>query len=275
LPKVLVTNDDSYLSKGLYLLYDSVKGLGEARIYSTLWPRSAVGHSVSFNKPLRLDKITFEDHEVNVVDGSPVDALHLAIAAHGFEPDLVVSGVNVGENLTIQHIVYSGTIAVAMEAALMGIPALAFSADVRLWEEFKNEKISKTVRTVAETLARSILKEGMPENVDFISINFPSPDTLKPCIRMTRAARRRWRPAFEMRLDTRGRPYYWLHPLPINPEKGSDVYAVCVEGCVSVTPLKVDLNTRVGRESLKILESVLHEVEDILKRALVESHEEK
>ncbi len=270
MPKVLVTNDDSYLSKGLYLLYDSVKDLGEVRIYSTLWPRSAVGHSVSFNKPLRLDKITFEGYEVNVVDGSPVDALHLAIAAHGFEPDLVVSGVNVGENLTIQHIVYSGTIAVAMEAALMGIPALAFSADVRLWEEFKNEKIARAVRAVANTLAKFILKEGMPENVDFISINFPSPDTIKPCIRITRAARRRWKPAFEMRLDTRGRPYYWLHPLPINPEKGSDVYAVYVEGCVSVTPLKVDLNTNIGRESLKVLEEVLREAEGLLERILEE-----
>ncbi len=263
--KILVTNDDSYLSKGLYLLYESVKSLGEVRIYSTLWPRSAVGHSVSFNKPLRLDKISFEEYEVNVIDGSPVDGLHLAIAAHGFQPDLVVSGVNVGENLTIQHIVYSGTIAVAMEAALMDIPALAFSADVRLWEEFKSNKIARAVKTVAGTLAKLIIEGGMPENVDFISVNFPSSDTLKPCVRITRAARRRWRPAFEMRLDTRGRPYYWLHPLPINPEKGSDVYAVYVEGCVSITPLRIDLNTKISKTGLESLERYSSIVERRLK----------
>jgi len=265
LPKILVTNDDSYLSKGLYLLYEAVKDLGEVRIYSTLWPRSAVGHSVSFNKPLRLDRIDFEGYKVYVIDGSPVDGLHLAIAAHGFQPDLVVSGVNVGENLTIQHIVYSGTIAVAMEAALMGIPALAFSADVRLWEEFKNGVISDVVKVVARTLAEIVLKEGLPEGVDFISVNFPSPDTINPCVRVTRAARRRWKPAFEMRLDTRGRPYYWLHPLPVNPEKGSDVYAVYVEGCVSITPLRVDLNFEPKTSSLAAMERFALTIEERLR----------
>ncbi len=268
MPKILVTNDDSYLSKGLYLLYEAVKDLGETRIYSTLWPRSAVGHSVSFNKPLRLDRIDFEGYKVHVIDGSPVDGLHLAIAAHGFQPDLVVSGVNVGENLTIQHIVYSGTIAVAMEAALMGIPALAFSADVRLWEDFKNNRIAKVIKEVANTLAKLVLEKGLPEGVDFLSVNFPSPDNLNNCVRITRAARRRWRPAFEMRLDTRGRPYYWLHPLPINPEKGSDVYAVYVEGCISITPLKVDLNSKPRTSSLSILEKFALSIEKKLREAL-------
>ena len=265
-PRIIVSNDDSYLSQGLYLLYESVKDLGEARIYSTEWPRSAVGLSVSFNKPVRLARLEYMGYEVYVTDGSPIDALHLAVAAHEFHPDLVVSGVNVGENLSIQHTLYSGTIAVAFEAALMGIPAIAFSADVGLFTEFNDETLSRTVRVVAGMLARHVLEEGMPEGVDVLSVNFPSPDSIRGCVRVTRAAKRRWKPAFEMRLDTRGRPYYWLQPIPLYEGPGTDVYAVTSEGCVSITPLRVDLNA--SDSAVKELASLAQGVEARLKEVL-------
>ena len=268
MPRILITNDDSYLSRGLYLLYDAVRDLGEARVYSTEWPRSAVGHSVSFNKPLRLTETTHLGYNVYVTDGSPVDALHLAIAAHGFEPDLVFSGVNVGENLTIQHIVYSGTLAVAIEAALMGIPAVAFSADVHLFEEFKNERLAEAVKAVARALAKEILASGLPGGVDLLSVNFPSPESLRGCVRVTRAARRRWRPAFEQRFDTRGRPYYWLTPRPLSLEPGFDSYAVMVEGCVSITPLTVDLNPDLGGDGLARIEAMARRADEALKERL-------
>ncbi|MEB3851150.1 MAG: 5'/3'-nucleotidase SurE [Desulfurococcales archaeon] len=259
--RILVANDDSYLSKGLYLLYEAVRGLGEARIYSTLWPRSAVGHTVSFNKPLRMTLIKHMGYDVYVVDGSPVDALHLAVAAHGFQPDLVVSGVNVGENLSMQHILYSGTIAVAVEAALMGIPAAAFSADVHLWEEFEDPRLSRLVRAVASSIAGHLLERGLPEGVDLLSVNFPAPDNINGCVRLARAARRRWRPDFERRLDTRGRPYYWLQPIPLSPKPGTDVHAVVAEGCVSITPLMVDMNAHPSSGVEASLESLARRVE--------------
>jgi 5'-nucleotidase len=265
-PKILVSNDDSYLSRGIYLLYESVKDLGDARIYSTEWPRSAVGLSVSFNKPLRLAEVEFMGYKVYVTDGSPIDALHLAIGVHGFKPDLVVSGVNVGENLSMQHTLYSGTVAVAFEAALMGIPALAFSADVGLFNEFEDERLSRAVKAVAGALARRALKEGLPDGVDVISVNFPSPANLKGCVRLTRAAKRRWQPAFEVRLDTRGRPYYWLQPIPMHGTPGTDVYAVLSEGCVSVTPLKLDLNALTPEESK--LREIVREAEAVLSEVL-------
>ena len=268
MPRILITNDDSYLSRGLYLLYDAVRDLGEARVYSTEWPRSAVGHSVSFNKPLRLTETTHLGYSVYVTDGSPVDALHLAIAAHGFEPDLVLSGVNVGENLTIQHIVYSGTLAVAIEAALMGIPAVAFSADVHLFEEFKNQRLAEAVKTVARALAEDILAQGLPRGADLLSVNFPSPESLRGCVRITNAARRRWRPAFEQRFDTRGRPYYWLTPRPLSPEPGSDSYAVLVEGCVSITPLSIDLNPGLAPEAVARIEEMAARADRALRERL-------
>ncbi|GAB6147797.1 5'/3'-nucleotidase SurE [Stetteria hydrogenophila] len=266
--RILVTNDDSYLSRGLYLLYESVKGLGEARIYSTEWPRSAVGRSVSFNMPLRLAETEFMGYRVYVTDGSPIDAFHLALGVHGFEPDLVVSGVNVGENLSLQHIFYSGTIAVALEAALMGIPAIAFSADVGLFSEFNDKRLSTAVRVVAGGLARHVLEEGMPEGVDVLSVNFPSPRDIRGCVKYTRAARRRWKPAFESRLDTRGRPYYWLQPIPVHGAPGTDVYTVLSEGCISVTPLRLDLNAQPASSAESRLRGMISEVESELREVL-------
>ncbi len=242
MPRILVTNDDCYLSRGLYLLYDAVHDVGEVRVYSTELPRSAVGHTISFNKPLRLVEKKYLGYRVYVTDGTPIDALHLAIGVHRFVPDIVLSGVNVGENLTMQHIFYSGTIGVAVEAALHGIPAIAFSADVMSYDEFEDKEFAETVKVVARTITLHVLSKGMPRGADLISVNFPSPTSLRPCVRVVRAARLRWRPEFEMRLDTRGRPYYWLKTVPVASEPGTDVYAVMEEGCIAVTPLRIDLN---------------------------------
>ncbi len=264
-PRILITNDDCYLSRGLYLLYDAVKELGEARVYSTELPRSAVGHTISFNKPVRLVEKRYLGYRVYVTDGTPIDALHLAMVVHGFTPDLVLSGVNVGENLALQHIFYSGTIAVAVEAALHGIPAVAFSADISGYEEFEDPVFGEAVRRVARALAEHVLSRGMPEGADLLSVNFPSPGSLRGCVRVVRAARLRWRAVYERRLDTRGRPYYWLVTVPVDAEPGTDVYAVTVEGCVSITPLRVDMG---GALAAGKLEDVAARVEEELRRAL-------
>ncbi|MET1102052.1 MAG: 5'/3'-nucleotidase SurE [Pyrodictiaceae archaeon] len=258
--RILITNDDGYISKGLYILYEAVKDLGEARIYSTELPRSAIAHTISFNKPLRLMKTTHLGYPVYVTDGSPIDSLYLAMAVHGFKPNIVLSGVNVGENLSLQHIFYSGTIAVAIEAALNNIPAIAFSADVQSFDEFDNPVLASTIKNIAKNLTMKILENGLPRGVDLLSVNFPSKENIRNCIRVVRAATKRWRALFEQRLDTRGRPYYWLQTLPIKPEPGTDVYSVVVEGCVAVTPLSINLNS-VPEEAYQVLENLVRGVE--------------
>ncbi len=257
--KILITNDDGYISRSLYILYDAVKDLGEARVYSTELPRSAVAHAISFNKPVRLTVTEFEGYKVYVTDGSPIDALHLAIAAHDFKPDIVLSGVNVGENLSLQHIFYSGTVAVAIEAALNGIPAIAFSADVHWFKDFRDPVYSGLIKRVAKYLTQKILENGLPSGIDLISVNFPSRDKARRCIKLTTPSRIRWRPIFEQRLDTRGRPYYWLQTMQAELEKGTDVYSVVVEGCVSVTPLNIDLG-KVPSSSVDELKTLIDSV---------------
>ncbi len=259
--KILIVNDDSYLSPGLYILYDAVKDLGDVIITSTMLPRSAIGHTISFNKPLRLQKIRFESYDVYVTDGTPIDALHLAISVLNFKPNVVLSGVNVGENLSLQHTYYSGTLAIAIEAALLGIPSIAFSADILLFEDFKNEVLRNVIKVLARELTRYVLNNGLPNNVDLLSVNIPSPSKFNKCVKLTKLAKLRWRAEFEMRYDTRGRPYYWLQTKPIEPAKGTDVYATLVEGCISVTPLSIDINALTSPDIIESLSVVTKNLE--------------
>ena len=240
--KILITNDDSYLSPGLYMLYEAVKDLGDVIVFSTMLPRSALGHVISFNKPLRIFKTKYGDYEVYVTDGTPVDVIHLAINVLNFKPDLVLSGVNVGENLSLQHTFYSGTLAAAIEAAILNIPAIAFSADVPFFDDLRNERLVRIVKEVARTLSNYVLKHGLPRGVDLISVNIPSMNIFKGCIKLTKLARLKWIAKFEKRVDTRGRPYYWLQTIDVEAPKGTDVYVVTNEGCVAITPINIDIN---------------------------------
>ncbi|MET1127954.1 MAG: 5'/3'-nucleotidase SurE [Thermoproteota archaeon] len=265
--RILVTNDDGYLSPGLYLLYEAVKELGEARIYSTEYPRSAIARTISFNCPLRLVERRYLGYKVYVTDGTPIDAFYLAMGVHKFRPNIVVSGINVGENLTLQHIYYSGTVAVAIEAALHGIPSIAFSADIMGYEEFDDPVFSSAIKVIAKELVSYVLSKGLPSGIDVLSVNIPSPSRIRSCVSLLPAARLRWRAEFETRLDTRGRPYYWLRTVPLEGEEGTDIHAL-ERGCTVVTPLSVDLNVSARVGQLEGLEGVLRSLELLLKKAL-------
>ncbi len=250
--RILVSNDDCYLSPGLYLLAESVEGLGEVLVVSTEFPRSATGREITFSRPLRFVEKAYGGRAVYVTDGSPIDALHLAIDVLGFKPDIVLSGVNVGDNLSLQHVFYSGTLAVAIEAALMGIPSVAFSAGIDSFRGFENPDLRATVRRVSRYVTAKVLEEGLPEGVDLLSINIPPGS--KECVEVTRATRIRWRAAYRKGVDPRGRAYYWLYGVRSCVEGGSDVEAY-ERGCVTVTPLNIDLNA--GGDALKRVRGML------------------
>ncbi len=242
--KVLISNDDSYLSPGLYILYESVKDLYEVLIISTQYPKSATGREITFNKPLRLYKTKYLGYEVFVTDGSPIDALHLAVNVLGFKPDLLLSGVNVGENLSLQHIFYSGTVGLAIEAALMGIPAIAISADVYEFSDFNDPLIKNLISGFLRGLLINVEKLGFPEGVDVLTINIPRADVYRNCYKVTKAARLRWRARYRVDRDVRERLCYWLQGDPRLSEADTDVYIFENEKCVTITPITVDLNAK-------------------------------
>jgi len=255
--RILISNDDGYLSPGLYLLYDAVRDLGETVIVSTEFPRSATGREITFGKPLRFTETSFMGYKVYVTDGTPIDALHLAIEVLDFKPDIVLSGVNVGDNLSLQHIFYSGTIAVAIEAALMGVSAVAFSADIREFSEFEDPKLKSIVEDIARKLVKYLNDLGMPQGVDVLSVNIPRSRNFRGCVRVVRAARLRWSAAYRAGTDPRGRKYYWLYGVPAEACESTDVTAF-EKGCVTVTPLSIDLNvSSCVLESVKNLEQHL------------------
>lgn len=250
---MLVSNDDGYLSPGLYLLAESVKDLGEVVIASTEFPRSATGREITFNRPLRLLKKKWLNWNVYVTDGTPIDSLHLVIEILKFKPDIVLSGINVGDNLSLQHIFYSGTVAIAIEAALMGIPSIAFSSDVESFEDFEKESFKNITTLISRKIVEYVSRKGLPSVVDVLSVNIPV--RFRNCVRVVRATKTRWEASYRKSVDPRGREYYWLAGIRSVAEPESDV-SLFEEGCVTITPLKINLN--VDHETLAKLSELEH-----------------
>jgi 5'-nucleotidase len=256
--RFLVTNDDSYASPGLYLLYRAALDLGEVLVFSTESPRSVIGHTITLSRPLRVYRMRVRGIEIYLTDGTPVDVVHLAMNVLRYKPDIVLSGVNVGENLSLQHIFYSGTVAAAIESAVMGVPAIAFSADVESFEEMETAEMEDIAMKYLRKIIDVVSKYGLPEGVDLLNVNIPNPRRFRGCVEVTRASRVRWLSSYEGRRDPSGRPYYWLSMSRVAAEPGTDVYAAEVMGCISVTPLSIDLNT--GARGVEKLKRVVKEV---------------
>lgn len=261
--RILVSNDDGYLSPGLHLLAEAAKEFGEVFITSTEYPRSASGREITFSRPLRYESKYFEGMLIHVTDGTPIDALHLALEVSGFKPDIVLSGFNVGDNLSLQHIFYSGTLAVAIEASLMGIPSIAFSSDVRSFNDFRDEGLASLLRAVAKGVISFVSREGLPAGVDLLSVNVPM--GYKECVKVVKASRVRWRATYKEGIDPRGRRYFWLYGMRGESGDNTDVKAF-EEGCVTVTPLNIDLNA--GVEVFEELSPLEREVVDSVKDVL-------
>ena len=259
--RILITNDDGYTSPGLYILHDAVKDLAEVLIFSTEYPRSVIGHAITISRPLRVYETEVYGYRVVLTDGTPVDVIHLAIEVLGYKPDLVLSGVNVGDNLTLQHIFYSGTVAAAIEASLLGIPAIAFSAQITSFREFEDPQFRDVILKTVRRLVKGVLERGWFRGVDILNVNFPNIRKYRGCIKVTIAAKLRWRATYDRRVDPRMVPYYWLYTNLIEPEPGTDAYAVDVEGCISITPLSINLNLC----SKDVFENVRKELEEVVK----------
>jgi len=162
---------------------------------------------------------------------------------------MVVSGINIGENLTIQDILASGTVAAAMEAALLGIPSIAFSMEVPDSMTFihglKDQTFSLPASIAAE-ISLEVLEHGMPAGVNLLNVNFPWKTGPRTKVKLTSIEVRKYRDYVIERKDPRGRPYYWMwgSRLPTF-RKSSDVYAVHKEKAISISPLSLDLTPQV------------------------------
>ncbi len=166
MPKILVTNDDGVHAPGIKALAEAMRPLGDVIVVAPHQESSAIGHALTLRRPLRLE--TFGP-DIYAVDGTPTDCVNIAVAVllKGQLPDLVVSGINTGWNLG-DDVTYSGTVAGALEAALLGAPAIAVSLmRTRDWTfDFAPSA------AVAHDMAKHVLREGLPDRV-FLNVNVP------------------------------------------------------------------------------------------------------
>ena len=231
MPRILVTNDDGVHSEGIHALAQVLEPLGEVIIVAPIQEASAIGHALTLRRPLRLEPIKAG---VFAVDGTPTDCVNVAIAQvlNGL-PDLVVSGINKGWNLG-DDITYSGTVAGALEGALLGIPSIAVSLRATRGEY----DFSHAARTAA-SFADAVLRRPLPPRT-FLNINVPK--GLPKGHRVTVQAKRNHLTSVAERHDPKGRPYYWIEEgeNAWHADERSD-YHVVRAGYVSVTPLQPDL----------------------------------
>ena len=236
--EILVVNDDGITAPGIRALAEAVAPFGNLTIVAPDSPQSGMGHAISVGKPLRLKPMQLYDRwQGFACNGTPADCVKLAtgVILH-HKPDLVVSGINHGVNSSLS-VFYSGTISAAMEGAIEGIPAIAFSlSDYSVEADFTASK-----HVVAQVVEKAIA-HGIPHNT-ILNVNIPKrPLELLKGFKIARQAIGRWIEEFDTRIDPYGQQYYWLTGKFQLDDTGDDTdeYALA-NGFVSIVPVQLDV----------------------------------
>jgi 5'/3'-nucleotidase len=245
--RILLTNDDGIEARGLKVLTKIVRGL--CRDVWTVAPeieQSGAGHSLTLHRPLRIRKLGPRRF---AVDGTPTDCVLLAIKRllEDKRPTLVISGINGGANLG-DDVTYSGTVAAAMEATLLGVPAIALSMTYR-----DRQKIEwATAERHAPGVIRRLVAQPWPKNT-LINVNFPDlPPSAVKGIAVARQGRHKIGDQLMERTDPRGRPYYWIGPLRETGDgvPGTDITEI-TNGRITLTPILLDLTNAPAVKALR------------------------
>jgi 5'-nucleotidase len=239
--RILVTNDDGIHSEGLDICAEIARTLAEdVWVVAPEHDQSGVAHSLSLNDPLRLRQIGDRRFAVR---GTPTDCVIMGLrhVLDGKQVDLVLSGVNRGRNVG-EDVIYSGTVAGAMEGALLGIPSIALSQAYK--SRSGRPPYWETGLRYGPDIIKRVLGNGIRKDV-LVNVNFPdcAPEEVKGIAVTPLGRRRQERLHIEKRLDGRHNPYYWIAysmQMRIEPEHGTDVAAL-EDRSVAVTPLKIDI----------------------------------
>lgn len=237
-PIILITNDDGITAPGLRNLVEVMKTIGEVVVVAPDSPQSGMGHAITINKPLRLDKVNvFHGIDSYQCSGTPADCVKLAVnkVLHR-KPDILVSGINHGSNSSI-NVIYSGTMSAAVEGAIEGIPSIGFSlCDFNIDADFT------VAKHYAKLIVKQILNIGIQEGT-LLNVNIPYlPMSKVKGVKICRQANAKWVESFDERLDPHKRKYYWLRGEFINLDAGDDTDEWALKhGYVSVVPVQFDL----------------------------------
>jgi 5'-nucleotidase len=232
--RILCSNDDGYMALGLNVLATAASELGAVTIVAPDREQSATSHALTLHHPLRARRAS---DGAWVVDGTPTDCVILAVGELLDErPDIVLSGINHGPNMG-EDVLYSGTVAAAMEATVLGIPAVALS-----FTGDKPEELEGWQPVITDLLRRIVARDDFPEDT-LLSVNLPdvAPKDVQG-VRVTKLGKRRYKDSLTRAFDPSGKEYFWIGGGSTNwrgPDD-SDFRAVA-DGYISVTPLHLDL----------------------------------
>lgn len=241
-PIILVTNDDGYHSEGIETLEMAMREIGDVYVVAPASEQSGASHSLTLSRPLRIRQI---DETHWTVDGTPTDCVTFAlnkILPPDKRPDICVSGINHGANLG-EDATYSGTVAGALEATILGVPGIAVSLVANRSYDFDESA------RVARRIAEKALAEGLPP---FTLLNVNVPKGVPKGIKITKQGFKAARPVISEHIDPRGKSYYWIGEVRegFRAEGGTDFEAI-EAGFVSVTPMRADMTNYSVLDELK------------------------
>lgn len=236
-PLILVSNDDSYLAKGLHALIDRLVQLGDVVAVCPDSPRSGQSMAITVNQALHITREPdYNGARIYKTSGTPVDCIKLAMHTMlDRRPDLVVAGINHGSNAAI-NVLYSGTMGAVMEGCAFGIPSVGFS----LTDHSADADFSGCLPFI-DIICRRVLSEGLPQGI-CLNVNIPDKPTAPSTMRLVRGCKGSWNDEYAKYTDPHGHPFYWLTGKFHNAEPDAqDTDEWCLgHGIVSVVPIEID-----------------------------------
>jgi 5'-nucleotidase len=247
-PKILVTNDDGIDSPGIFALVKALKKIGDIIVVAPDRQQSAVGHALTVSDPLRVTSFHRNGEMFGyAINGTPSDCVKLACSALlDFKPSLVVSGINHGQNTSI-NVLYSGTVSAATEGMLRGISSIAVSLS-----SYSLNSDCTVAAEYATEISKRILETGLPKGI-LLNVNVPTlPKNEIKGIKYTHQSKSVWEDFYEKRTDPFGRDYYWFSGEYITPDDDPDSDDSAIrDGYVSITPLHFQFTEYNFLENLK------------------------
>jgi 5'-nucleotidase len=237
--KILLTNDDGIMSKGLQTLAQNISSLGDVIIAAPDRERSAVGHAITINNPVKIRKIHLgcNEKEAYAIEGTPVDCVKIGINVilNNVKPDILISGINNGINLGTD-VIYSGTVSAAIEGTILGIKSIALSADNR--DDCGLETAARFACNVSKILHQKKMPYGTLLNINIPALPW---DKIKG-IKVANLGVKKYADNYIRRRDPRGNDYYWLTGDILEEDncKDCDIQAF-KDGYITITPIQYDL----------------------------------
>ncbi|WP_163556813.1 5'/3'-nucleotidase SurE [Helicobacter suis] len=252
-PLVLLTNDDGYEARGLLALKDALEEVAEVMVVAPKNEKSACGHGITTMLPLRMEQIGPQYYRVD--DGTPSDCVCLALFLSKRPFDLVISGINHGSNMG-EDVLYSGTVAGAIEGTIHNIPSIAISQYIKDYKHFATHDFS-LAKQIACKLLHLCLTQGFPfKGRKFLNVNIPQiqPTECKG-IKITQKGMRLYKNNIHSKQDPKGRQYCWLGPNSLYWEERDQVllndFKAIEQNYVSITPITLNMTSYADIKTLE------------------------